>query len=1056
MESFNLSAWAVRHPAVILFLIIASTIAGLWSYAQLGRAEDPNFTIKTMVVQVAWPGAVAEDVQKLVAEPLEKRLQEMTELDYVKTYSRPGAAVFQVQLKDSVHGRAASDAWYQIRKKLTDSKGELPEGAIGPFFNDEYGDVFAAVYMLTGDGVSRADLKRYAQTLQSALQRVKDASKVVLVGDVPERIFVELSYKKLATLGIPAQAIFDAVRDQNAVVSAGTVQTSADEVEVRVSGAFKGADAVAAVPIEAGGKIFRLGDIASVKRGYEDPAQFLVTHKGKPAVGVAVAMADNANVLDLGKRLNAAVDEVRQTIPLGVEIEQIADQPRVVEESVGEFLRSFAEALVIVLAVSFISLGMRAGVVVALAVPLVLAIVFVAMSAAGMNLDRITLGALIIALGLLVDDAIIAVEMMMVKIEQGYDRMKAASFAWESTAFPMLTGTLVTASGFLPVGFAKSTAGEYAGNIFWVVALALVISWFVAVLFTPYIGVRLLPGAHAEKGQPAAKLADTYDTRVYRTLRRLVSWALHWRWLVIAATILAFAGSMAGMGFVQQQFFPTSSRPELFIETRLPEGSSIEATSAAAKEAEALLAGDHDVVTYTTYIGQGSPRFFLALNPVLPNPSFALTVIMTKGAEARERLKVRLESAIAGGAVPQARVRIDRLNFGPPVGFPVQFRVMGPDAAKVREIAGEVRNIMRTEPNAIDPQFDWNEQVKNVQFVVDQDRARAFGLNTAQISQTLATLLSGATVSEYREGTELVKVVARATPDERLNLGSISDLMILTRGGKSVPLAQVESVKYGFEEPILWRRNRDLTLTVRADVAPGVQPPTVTSALLPKLESLKSALPSGYRIETGGAVEESEKANVALFSVFPAMFAAMLAILMFQVQSFSKLFLVFSTAPLGLIGAVAALLVFNVPFGFVALLGVIALAGMIMRNTVILVDQIDHDRDAGLSPWDAIIESTVRRSRPVILTSLAAILAMIPLTRSVFWGPMAYSMMGGLMVATVLTIFFLPALYAVWFGVGKEDKGVVNAVERPLRPLDGTADRRRRSASVGMRLQSRG
>ncbi|MBS0242176.1 MAG: efflux RND transporter permease subunit [Proteobacteria bacterium] len=1016
MRSFNLSAWAVARPALMLFMILATSVSGVWAYLNLGRAEDPTFTIKTMIVQLAWPGADAGDVQRLIAEPLEKRLQELPQLDYVRTYSRPGQAVLQVQLKDSVRGRDASDTWYQVRKKLSDSRADLPQGTLGPFFNDEYGDVFSAVYMLTAEGATRSDLKRYAERLRTELLRVQDVSKVVLIGDVPERVFVEISHKKLATLGIPATTIFEAIAKQNAVSVAGSVETSADRVELRVSGSFASLDAIRAVPIEAGGRTFRIGDIAEVSRGYEDPPAFLVTHKGKPAVGVAVAMSENANVLDLGERLKAAIASARNVIPVGVDIEQIADQPRVVEEAVGEFLKSFVEALSIVLLVSFVSLGWRSGFIVALTVPLVLAIVFVVMQAAGLNLDRITLGALIIALGLLVDDAIIAIEMMLVKMEEGFDRLKAAAFAWESTAFPMLTGTLVTAAGFLPVGFAKSTAGEYAGNIFWIVGLSLVVSWLVAVMFTPFLGVTLLPRPRASEASENGH-HDHYSGPVYNALRSLIDWSLRHRWVVIAMTIAAFAAAGFGMTRVQQQFFPTSSRPELFIETRMPEGSSIKATATAAAKAEALLAGDPDVETFTTYVGQGSPRFFLALNPVLPNPSFALTVIMTKGTEARERLKAKLENAIASGVVPEARVRIDRLNFGPPVGFPVQFRVAGSDPIKVRSIAEKVRQIMRTEPTAMDPHLEWNEQVKNVRLVIDQDRVRALGLNSQDVAQTLQALLSGTVVTEYREGTELIKVVVRAPAEERLDLGHLADLTVLTRAGQPVPLAQIAHITYGFEEPILWRRNRDLILTVRADIAPGVQAPTVTNAILPKLEALKAELEPGYRIDTGGAIEESAKANTALFKLFPLMFLAMLTLLMVQLQSFSKLLLVFSTAPLGLIGAVAGLLLFDAPFGFVALLGVIALAGMIMRNTVILVDQIDHDLAAGFTPWHAIVESTVRRARPVILTALAAILAMIPLSRSVFWGPMAISMMGGLLAATLLTLMFLPALYAAWFRV---------------------------------------
>ena len=731
-------------------------------------------------------------------------------------------------------------------------------------------------------------------------------------------------------------------------------------------------------------------------------------------------MADGGNVLELGTNLAAAIKELKTQIPIGVQIDQIADQPKVVEESVGEFLHSFVEALVIVLAVSFVSLGWRTGIVVAVVVPLVLASVFVVMDAAGMKLDRVSLGALIIALGLLVDDAIIAIEMMVVKMEQGLDRIAAAGFAWTSTAFPMLTGTLVTAAGFLPVGFARSTAGEYAGGIFWVVGLALVASWFVAVIFTPYLGVKLLP----KPAHVAAPGADLHTSRPHRILRSFVTWSVAHRRTVIALVIGAFALAGVGFTFLQQQFFPTSSRPELFIEVRLPEGSAIGATDAAARKAEQLLVGDPDVQTYTTYIGAGSPRFFLALNPVLANEGFALVVIMTTGAEGRERLKTKLERAVADGAVLGARVRIDRLNFGPPVGFPLQFRVTGTDPQKVREIGAEVRRIMRQNPDARDVQFDWNEQAKVISLEVDQERARVLGLTPAEISFTLQTLLAGSKIAEYREGIDLIPVVARAIPSERLNLDGFADLTVPTRGGVRVPISQIARIHYDFEDPILWRRNRDYVLTVRADVMQGVQPPTVSNAILTKLNGVIATLPAGYRIELGGAIEESNKANAALFKIFPVMFLVMLTLLMIQLQSFAKLFLVFSTAPLGLIGATTALLAFNAPFGFTALLGLIALGGMIMRNTVILVDQIDEDMRAGLSQWDAIIESTIRRTGPVVLTALAAILAMIPLSRSIFWGPMAITMMGGLLVATILTLLFLPALYAFWFRV-RRPKDVV-------------------------------
>lgn len=1006
----NLSLWAVRNPAVILFAILVALAAGSHAYLNLGRAEDPTFTVKTMIVQAVWPGATAEEMQNLVAEPIEKRIQELPELDYVRTFSRPGATVIQVQLKDSVRSEAA-DVWYQVRKKITDLRPELPQGLLGPFFNDEYGDVFSAIYMLTGDGLGRAELKTYAERLRSRLLRVEGAAKVALIGEVEQRIFVEISHHRLATLGIPATTIFDAIAHQNAMTASGTFPTSADEVQVRVSGDLASLDALRDLPVSANGSIFRLGDIAKLRRGYEDPPSYLAFLNGSHTVGVGVSMAAGINVVALGEALKAEVESFRATLPVGVEVTQVSDQADVVVHAFDEFLHSFLEALLIVLAVSFVTLGLRTGIVVALSVPLVLAVVFVVMEMMGLNFDRITLGALIIALGLLVDDAIIAVEMMVVKIEQGFDRITAASAAWSSTAFPMLTGTLVTAAGFLPVGFAKSTSGEYAGNIFWVVGIALIVSWFVAVLITPYLGMMLLPapkpGAHH----------DSYDSTIYRLLRAGVNGALAARWVVIGLVLMALAATGLGMGFVQQQFFPTSSRSELFIETRMPEGSSIEATTKAALAAEALVKGDTDVRYASTYVGAGAPRFFFALNPALPNPSFAITVIMAQDAAARDRLRAKIEKSVAAGAVPQARLRVDQIIFGPPVGFPVQFRVIGPDPSEVRRIASRVRDVMVANPNTVDPQFDWNEQAKTMQVTLDQDRIRALGLSTADVSNTLQTLLSGVTVTQFREKTELIDVIVRAPASERTSPAALRDLSIPLPKGGAVPLSQLAEVHGGFEEPILWRRDRDMVLTVRADIVSGMQAPTVTSQIEPQLRPIVKDLPEGYRIETGGAIEESEKANVALFKVFPLMFLAMLSLLMLQLRSFSKLALVFLTAPLGAIGAVAALLIFDAPFGFVALLGVIALAGMIMRNAVILVDQIDHDLAAGVPPWTAVVESTVRRARPVVLTALAAILAMIPLSRSVFWGPMAIAIMGGLIVATVLTLFFLPALYAAWFRI---------------------------------------
>ena len=1030
MQRFNLSQWSITHRPLVLFVIILLGAAGVYSYLNLGRAEDPSFTIKTMVVHVGWPGATAAELQAQAVDKVEKKLQELPYLDRIESYSQPGNSFIRVNLSDKTPPAKVKDLWYQVRKKVGDIRNELPPGISGPDFNDEYGDVYSALYMLTAQGLSVAELKTRAEDIRQRLLRVPDVNKVDIIGERPQKIFIEFSHAKLATLGLTPQQIFDSVARQNAVVSGGSVDTSADRINLRVTGAFSGVAAIAAVPVQANGQVFRLGDIATVKRGYEDPPSFIVRQDGKPALELGVSMQDGANIITLGANLKSAMKAVISELPVGIEITQIADQPHIVNESVSEFVETFAEALVIVLVVSFLSLGWRTGIVVALSVPLVLAIVLLVMYATGLDLHRITLGALIIALGLLVDDAIIAIEMMVVKMEQGWDRARAATFAWTSTAFPMLTGTLVTAAGFLPGGFAKSSAGEYAGGIFWIVGLALIASWIVAVLFTPYLGLKLLPNL-AKPGVHENPDA-IYDTRVYRALRRVIRWCLRWRKTVVALTVLLFVGSVAGFGLVQQQFFPTSTRSELFFEMRLPEGTAIGVTDASAKRAERLLAGDPDIVTYTTYVGQGSPRFWLGLNPVLPNPNFAQIVIVTKDLAARERVKARLEHAIADGALPEARARIDRFLFGPPVGFPVQFRVVGPDPMKVRAIAEEVRQVMAANAKIVDPHLDWSEQVKSIRLEVDQDRARALGLTPQDVAQTLQTLLSGYTVTQYREGIEHIDVVARAVASERLELNRLPALTITSRNGVAVPLSQVAQLNYEYEEPILWRRNRDMVLTVRGDIVDRVQAPDVSKEMEPKLQSIKDALPYGYRIATGGSIEESVKANSALVAVFPVMAVAILAILMIQLQSFSRLALVFATAPLGLIGATGALLISNRPFGFVALLGLIALAGMIMRNTVILVDQIDRDIAAGHGRHRAIIDATVRRARPVILTALAAILGMIPLASSIFWGPMAITIMGGLLVATVLTLLVVPALYALWFRVHSDETADAPAIHPQL------------------------
>ena len=1031
MKRFNLSAWAVAHPTLILFFIVMLGIAGFFSYERLGRAEDPSFTIKVVIINAMWPGATAKEMQEQVADPIEKKLQELPYFEKVQTYTKPSFTAMTLTFKDYTPAKDVPQLFYQLRKKLGDIRGDLPANLIGPNINDEYGDVDSVLYMLTGEGADYAQLKKVAEGLRQRLLKTENVTKVNLYGTQDERVFVEFSHAKLATLGITTQALFDSLAKQNAVVPAGTVETSSQRVPLRVTGAYDSVKAVAETPVEGNGRVFRLGDIAMVTHGFVDPPSYQVRQEGKTAIGVGVVMAKGANILELGENIKKATAEFMAAVPQGIEIEQIADQPKVVEHAVSEFVHSFVEALAIVLFVSFLALGWRTGIVVALSVPLVLAIVFIVMNAMGMDLHRITLGALIIALGLLVDDAIIAVEMMVVKMEQGWDRVKAASFAWESTAFPMLTGTLVTAVGFLPIGFANSSVGEYAGGIFWVVAIALIASWFVAVIFTPYIGVKLLPNFNHGKHNhdPHA----IYETRMYRGLRRVIEWCVRRRGTVVLATIGVFVISIVGFGHVQQQFFPLSERPELFLQLRLPEGTAFNVTKESVKKAEALLKDDKDIATYTTYVGQGSPRFWLGLNPQLPNEAFSETVIVSKDVAARERIKARLEKAVADGALSEARVRVDRFNFGPPVGFPVQFRVVGPDTTTVRDIAYKVREVMRGNDKVVDPHLDWNEQTPYLKLAVDQDRARALGLTPQDISQSLAMLISGVQVTTLRDGIEKVGVVARAVPSERLDLGRVGDLTIYSRGGVAVPLSQIAKIEYAHEEPILWRRNRDMAITVRADIVDGVQAPDVTNAIWPKLEGIRKSLQPAYRIEIGGAIEESEKGNASINKLFPLMVIGMLTLLMIQLQSFSRLVLVFLTAPLGIVGASLGLNVAGSPFGFVALLGLIALAGMIMRNSVILVDQIETDVEHGLTRREAIVEATVRRARPVVLTALAAILAMIPLSRSAFWGPMAITIMGGLFVATFLTLLFLPGLYALWFrkSLDERGEGVVPAPAQP-------------------------
>ncbi len=1010
---FNLSRLAVLRPQLMLFLMVAIGVAGGYSYLRLGRAEDPSFTIKVANVIATWPGATAQEMRDQVADLYEKKLQTLPYLDKIETYTKPGFLATQITFKDTTPPKEIPQLFYQLRKKLNDIKSDLPAGVRGPQVNDEYGDVDSVLYAVTGDGADYDVLHKVVEGLRQRLVETPEVMKVDVYGEQPRRVYVEFSQSKVANLGVEPQTIFDSLAKQAAVADAGAFETSSNRIRIRVTEALSGADAFAAIPIPANGKVIRLGDIANVYAGFEDPPSFLVRYRGRPAMVVGAVMAKGGNVFNFGKAVDAAVAEIRAKTPIGVEIDQIADQPKVVEEAVGEFTRSFVEALVIVLGVSFVSLGFRTGVIVAASVPFVLAVVFIFMNLMGIDLQRISLGALIIALGLLVDDAIISVEMMMVKMEQGFDRIKAATFAWDSTAFPMLTGTLITAAGFLPVGFAASGVGEYTGSMFWVLLIALLASWFVAVTFTPFLGVKLLPDFG--KLRPHHDPDEIYRTPFYLRLRAVIAWAVDNRMKVILSTVGVFCLAILGMVVVQKQFFPYAERLELFLQMRLPEGSAIGATLEAAKQAEALLKDDSDVNFFTTYVGQGPPRFWLGLNPQLPNEAYAETVIVSKDIAARERLKKKLEAAIADGALPQARARVDRFSYGPPVGFAVQFRVIGADPQKVRDIAYQIRDVVEQDPGADDPHLSWNEQTPSVRLVIDQDRARLLGVTPQDVSNRVRMAISGVTVTTLRDGTDQIDVVARAVPEERGALGRLGDMVLYSRDGKPVTVSQIAKIVYEHEEPIFWRRNRDMTITVRAGVKDGMQAPDVSTRVWAKLAGIRDNLPSGYRIEMGGAIEESAKGNGSIFVLLPVVLLFMLTIAMFQLQDFTRVALVMMSAPLGLIGASLALNVAHAPFGFVALLGLFALSGMDMRNSIILVDQVRQDLEDGANYREAIIGATVRRVRPVALTALAAILAMIPLSRSAFWGPMALTIMGGLFVATFLTVLFLPALYALWF-----------------------------------------
>ncbi|BCD84371.1 resistance-nodulation-cell division (RND) efflux transporter [Pseudomonas solani] len=1023
--NFNLSAWALKNRQIVLYIMLLLGIVGAISYTKLGQSEDPPFTFKAMVIRTNWPGASAEEVSRQVTERIEKKLMETGEYDKIISFSRPGESQVTFLARDSMHSNEIPELWYQVRKKVSDIRHTLPQGIQGPFFNDEFGTTFGNIYALTGEGFDYAVLKDYADRIQLQLQRVKDVGKVELLGLQDEKIWIELSNTKAATLGLPLAAVQQALEEQNAVAAAGFFETASDRVQLRVSGRFDSVKEIRDFPIRVGDRTFRIGDVADVHRGFNDPPAPRMRFMGENAIGLAVSMKAGGDILILGQALEGEFARLQETLPAGMQLRKVSDQPAAVKTGVGEFVRVLTEALIIVLLVSFFSLGLRTGLVVALSIPLVLAMTFAAMYYLGIGLHKISLGALVLALGLLVDDAIIAVEMMAIKMEQGYDRLKAASYAWTSTAFPMLTGTLITAAGFLPIATAQSGTGEYTRSIFQVVTIALLVSWIAAVVFVPYLGDRLLPDLakrHAEK-HGGSGAHDPYATPFYQRVRRVVEWCVRRRKTVIVLTLVAFVAAIAMFRFVPQQFFPASGRLELMVDLKLGEGSSLSNTEAEVTRLEKMIKEHSGVDNYVAYVGTGSPRFYLPLDQQLPAASFAQFVVLAKTIEDREALRSWLIQTL-NDEFPSLRTRVSRLENGPPVGYPVQFRVSGEHIDEVRAYARKVADKVRENPHVVNVHLDWEEPSKVVRLNIDQDRARALGVSTADLSRFLQSSLTGSTVSQFREDNELIDILLRGTPRERQELALLPSLAVPTDSGKSVPLSQIATLEYGFEEGIIWHRNRLPTVTVRADIYDKSLPASLVAQILPTLEPIRAELPSGYLLDVGGTVEDSTRGQKSVNAGVPLFIVVVLTLLMLQLKSFSRTAMVFLTAPLGLIGVTLFLLVFRQPFGFVAMLGTIALSGMIMRNSVILVDQIEQDIAAGLDKWHAIIEATVRRFRPIVLTALAAVLAMIPLSRSVFFGPMAVAIMGGLIVATALTLLFLPALYAAWFRVKEMPRAV--------------------------------
>jgi multidrug efflux pump len=1021
-DRFNLSRWALEHIPLTRYLIAVFLIGGILSYAGLGQDEDPPFTFRTMVVRVFWPGASALEVADQVTDVIEKKLQETPHVDKIKSYSKPGETLVLVSLKESAPAKEAADAWYQVRKKIGDIRGTLPQGIVGPFFNDEFGDTYGSIFALSGDGHTYAEVKKQADFVRQQFLRIPTVSKVEFFGVQDEKLNIEFSHKKFAQLGIAFESIVNQINAQNSVESAGVMTTETDNLQIRMSGALKTEKDFEDMILRANGVSFRLGDFAQVKREYKDPPQDKMRFNGKEVIGLGISMEKGGNIIELGKHLQVVSDEIRSKLPVGLNLERVSDQPRAVKASVGEFIRTLMEAVAIVLAVSFLALGLhtkpfrldiRPGLVVGLTIPLVLAITFLFMRILGIDLHKISLGALIIALGLLVDDAIIAVEMMVRKMEEGFSRFDAATFAYTSTAMPMLTGTLITAAGFLPIGLAKSAAGEYTFTMFSVNALALLISWFVAVLFTPYLGFVLLkikPNGHADGHH------ELFDTPMYTRFRATVNWCVEWRKTTIFLTMTVFGLGVFGFKFVEQQFFPDSSRPEFLVEMWMPEGTSFAATEVQAKKFEAFVRTQPGVESVTTYVGAGSPRFFLSLSQIFPQSNVSQMVVLPIDLKARETLRHKL-AAVLNSDYPEVRGRVKLLPNGPPVDYPVQFRVSGLEVKRVRAIADQVKDIMRANPNTLGVNDNWNESVKVLQLDLDLSKMRALGISSQTVKRTANSILSGTRIGQFREDNKLIDIVVRQPVEERATIEVLKDASIPTASGKYVTLSQIAHPHFMWEPGVVWREGREWAITVQADVGEGIQGPTVSSQISPALAKLRADLPAGYKIELAGAAADSSKAQASIMANVPLVIFIIFTLLMLQLHSFSRSLLVFLTGPLGVAGAALALLVLQRPFGFVAQLGVIALFGMIIRNSVILIDQIEQDIAAGVDAWTAIVESAVRRSRPIILTAAAAVLAMIPLSRSEFWGPMAVAIMGGLIIATGLTLLFLPALYAAWFRV---------------------------------------